>query len=416
MSKMAKTRLRVFAFGVAVAALLSVPLSAVFVENTSSQDLARIDSVLSRYQQQIDSQVSQELQTALLVSQLAGEQFSITFKTLDDELVEVGNPVIPFTDLPSESELLAARTAAVTVKFESEEQMRIRTVELADNEFIIVGSSLAEHIRLVQSAQLIQLVAIVISLLLGGISAWFLSRFQQSRLNLELVQRELEFERRSQESMTTFLGDVAHELKTPLTVIRGYSEILDSGADSNQKAVQRITSEVLRMERLLGELLTMAQFRELLAQAPREVALAELIETQVEDLKVLQRSREVSLNIEVRPKLFAPQLSVEMLLSNIFSNIRKHTPSDAPVAVNLQRVSGETVLTIEDGGRGLLPELIEDALVATDRFTTKRNKEVEGQGLGLAIIRDVVNQLGGQLTFSDSALLGGLKIEIRFRN
>jgi signal transduction histidine kinase len=74
-------------------------------------------------------------------------------------------------------------------------------------------------------------------------------------------------------------------------------------------------------------------------------------------------------------------------------------------------------LTIEDAGPGLPDTLLTDSTGSTfRRFNELRNTSVEGQGMGLAIIKDVAVQLGAEVTFSKSETLGGLRIELRFKN
>lgn len=416
---MAASKFRVALLGVVAASLISVPLSSIFVVNSNAQDLQRIDQVLERYHDQVQAQSGQELQAALLASRLAGEQLAISFKTIDSQLVEIGEPTSPISALPADADLTAAKSEAITVKFSADDQVRLRTVELADGEFIIFSSPLDDHLAFVASNQLIQAGAVFTSWVLGALAGTLIGRYQANQLNLTLLRRELESERRSQESMRTLLGDVAHELKTPLTVIRGYSEILEqsTGEGDSARPVQRISSEVVRMEKLLAELLRMAELREGEAQTARDVDLAQLVKTKAEDLQTLQRGREVNLEFEGQAKVFAPPLLLEMLLNNIFSNIRKHTEFDDEVTVTLRPEDKGLLLTIEDAGPGLPDTLLTDSTGSTfRRFNELRNTSVEGQGMGLAIIKDVAAQLGAEVTFSKSETLGGLRIELRFKN
>jgi signal transduction histidine kinase len=419
LSMMKNNRFKAALAGLLLASAVSIPLSTVFVTSSNAQDLARIDQLLDRYQVQVAAQSGQELRAALLASQLAGEQLSVAFKTLDDQLVEIGEPAEQLAALPNDADLTAASTKAVTVQFSAVDQVRIRTVKLTDGEFIIFSATLRDHQALAAQNQLIQALTILVAGAFGATAGLLTSRYQASRVRLATLERELELERKSQESMRTFLGDVAHDLKTPLTVIRGYSEML--AADNTEtesslsKPVQRISAEVVRMERLLGELLRMAEFKEVAGAQSTAVDLVSLLQAQADDLGALQRGRKIQLELAAPAKIQAPQLLVEMLFNNIFSNIRKHTDFDSAVAVSLTQVGQHYVITIEDSGTGLPAGLVENGELRVKRFTELRNRGVEGQGLGLAIIKDLTETLDGQITFGTSERLGGLKIELRLK-
>lgn len=407
--------------GALVALLVSVPLSSVFLVSATNQDLARIDQVLNRYHDQVTLQTGKELQAALLASQLAGEQLSISFKTIDDQLVEIGEPINPISELPTDTELTSAESSAVTVKFSDDDQVRIRSIELADGEYLIFSNSLAEHNLAVAANQLTQYLVLAIAAIFGAVSGILIGRYQGNQLNLAILRQELDSERKNQETMRVFLGDVAHELKTPLTVIRGYSEMLERSSDAESadtaKPIKRIAAEVVRMEKLLAELLQLAQVREGAAQKPRELNLSEMLQAQLDDLSALQRGRKVTSEIEQVPTIIAPQLLVEMLLNNVFSNIRKHTEFDDSVHATLSVENDEVVLAVEDEGPGLPALLLEkQSSGELQRFTSIRNNQVEGQGLGLAIIRDVAEQIGAKVSFEKSERLGGLRVEFRFVN
>lgn len=413
MSKITTSKLQSVFFGLVIANLISVPISIAFIESTKSQSLAAIDKGLATYRDEIAGQTGKELETALLASELAGEKYTIVLKTLESELVELGNPVISIEQAPTDLTLALAERSAVTVGTESEGFFRIRAIGLSDGEHVIVGSPLADHLQLLESAGVIRNFSIAVASMVGALFGLFTNSFQQNRLRLESVRKELIFEKSSQESMTKFLGDVSHELKTPLTVIRGYAELIAEKDKRNDKPVHRIVSEVKRMEILLNEMLTRAQLREAELQEPRDVELTSLLQKLVDDLLVMQRSRSVTYNYTEICFVKGGQLQIEMLFSNIFSNIRKHTPSDASVEVYLKRVGKQIIVTIEDAGEGLSEELMQATNQSIRRFETSRNAGVEGQGLGLAIIRGLAETCHGEAEFMKSEKLGGLKITIR---
>ncbi len=100
---------------------------------------------------------------------------------------------------------------------------------------------------------------------------------------------------------------------------------------------------------------------------------------------------------------------MDRMIGNIFSNIRRHTPENAPVAVSLTQEDGQLNLIVEDGGPGLI-EYPEKAR-AFKRFSSQRSTEGGGSGLGLNILNSVVERYHGALQLSPGSL-GGLRVKI----
>jgi signal transduction histidine kinase len=100
------------------------------------------------------------------------------------------------------------------------------------------------------------------------------------------------------------------------------------------------------------------------------------------------------------------------LLQNLFSNIRRHTPSDAPVKVTLEEHADLIELWIEDGGPGLPDSAYERGPQGFMRFDQSRSRESGGSGLGMSIVAAVVKDLDGSIDFQRSEL-GGLAVLVR---
>ena len=100
------------------------------------------------------------------------------------------------------------------------------------------------------------------------------------------------------------------------------------------------------------------------------------------------------------------------MIQNIFSNIRRHTPSSAPVLVELKSKGKEIHLRIEDGGPGLPEDAYNKASYEFERFDRSRSRDTGGSGLGLSIIAAIVKEHSGEISLSKSSL-GGLAIHIQ---
>ena len=205
--------------------------------------------------------------------------------------------------------------------------------------------------------------------------------------------------------MQEFIGDASHELKTPLTVIRGYSELLASDSSNVQKYATRINVESLRMSNIIDRLLKIAALDEGQHSESVRIDLVQYINSQIDNFKILQPNREIRFDSN-QLIVKAPYEVLDTLISNLLTNARVHTPEDAPIRVSIK---GKT-LTIEDGGPGL-KEIPDKPF---KRFDTSRSRETGGSGLGMSLIQKSAKEIGAKLIFSKSEL-GGLKAEITFR-
>lgn len=227
---------------------------------------------------------------------------------------------------------------------------------------------------------------------------------------VESLQQRIAFETQNAEAMQQFIDDASHELRTPLTVVKGYNEILASGSASPEvqaRAVSRVQREVERMEELVRDLLLLAVLREAPHHAPQRVDLSDLVSQRASDFTLdhpeRQVTSEVSRNIEIEAR---PEF-VERLLNNALTNIVRHTPADAPVRVGLHAVGANARLVVEDGGPGLPTYGVRPQRF--QRFDESRSRETGGSGLGMSIMADVAESLGGVMT-TERSPLGGLRL------
>ena len=208
----------------------------------------------------------------------------------------------------------------------------------------------------------------------------------------------------SAKAMQEFIGDASHELKTPLTVIRGYSEMLSTNSENVEKYASRINSESIRMANIIERLLKIAALDEGQKDDATDIDVTEYLKSRIEDILILQPKREITF-ISNALKIQAPYDLVDILLSNILTNARVHSPEDSPIQISIE---GKHVI-IEDGGPGL--QEIPDK--PFKRFDKSRSRETGGSGLGMSLIQKSAKELGAKLSFGKSDL-GGLKVEITF--
>jgi two-component system OmpR family sensor kinase len=224
------------------------------------------------------------------------------------------------------------------------------------------------------------------------------------------LQERIAFEAQNAEAMQQFIDDASHELRTPLTVVKGYNEILASGTATPEvqaRAVSRVQREVERMEELVRDLLLLAVLREAPHHAPQRVALSDLVTQKASDFSLDHPERLVTTEVSRDVVIEARPEFVERLLNNALTNIIRHTPSDAPVRVGLHVAGANARLVVEDGGPGLPAYGVRPQRF--QRFDESRSRETGGSGLGMSIMADVAESLGGVMS-TERSPLGGLRL------
>ena len=364
------------------------------IETVDQQLQKIVDAVRSNP----DSPVSSALDAA------SEEDFNITIAIVssDEEITIINESKLILGSLPEESLIAAALISPVTV--ENQENYRLLAQVISGGDRLIFADSLSEIEesfssnleRLLIFTAFADLVAIAISALL-------------------LARNNRKLEAESLLRMQQFLADTSHDLRTPLTVIKGYSELLSKGQITNPedrgRAFERVNSEIIRMENLIHDLLLLAELGETSRPIFAEFDLSDLLTSYVHDFTTLNPDRQIVEEIESGVMIEGSLEHLRRLIQNVFNNIARHTPVDASVKVYLGRQGKKVLLTIEDGGAGLPPSGYRDGVTALNRFDTSRSPETGGSGLGLSIIAAIVAEHEGTLNLRRSNL-GGLAVEV----
>jgi two-component system OmpR family sensor kinase len=199
---------------------------------------------------------------------------------------------------------------------------------------------------------------------------------------------------RAREAEKSFLLSVSHELKTPLTAIRGYAEALQDGAIDPEDVAATVIVESARLERLVGDLLDLARMnRTDFSVHSSEIELAEVAEDAVRRYEQQADAFGVSLTVAADgpSPAVADADRVLQVISNLVENALRLTPRGGEVRV----VTAPGVLRVEDTGPGLE---VEDRQRAFERFYLHERYGRErpvGTGLGLAIVKELTEAMGG---------------------
>jgi signal transduction histidine kinase len=202
--------------------------------------------------------------------------------------------------------------------------------------------------------------------------------------------------RQAQEAERNFLLSVSHELKTPLTAIRGYAEAVEDGAVEPREAAATVASEARRLERLVHDLLDLARMnRTDFSVHNSEIDLGEVAEDAVRRYEPQAEGFGVSLHAitEAPAPAVGDADRVLQVVSNLVENALRLTPPGGEVRV----VAAPGVLRVEDTGPGLAAD---DTERAFERFYLHERYGLErqvGTGLGLAIVKELTLAMGGSV-------------------
>jgi len=442
-----KLRSRLSLATASITILVSLSIGVAAIVTTERSEIAKLDSVMDTLLTQI-LHSENPLGDAFYYSQEISVPLAVALLPDGGELTLLTEPVGTFKKLPSPTELEQARVRSIDINGES--PYRIRTFQLPDREYIIIATSLAD-VQDTRSKNIQTLFGfILIAVILGVLLILFFIRrdiykievlvdtatkisdgdslvkieyssgdSEVDRLSVALnkmvtsLQHAVSIEKESATRMQEFLGDASHELRTPLTVIKGYVELLSKAQliepEQSARAYSRLNSEIERMELLIRDLLLLAELGQKTPEFNEEVDFSELVNTQVHDLKTLDSNRVVETSITSEIYLNGSRLHLQQMLANAFGNIRRHTPSDAPVEVSLISKDGQIHLEISDGGPGLPTKAYVEGRQHFQRFDKSRSRETGG--LRMSIMGGIIQEHGGSLGLGVSKL-GGLRLDI----
>jgi len=208
-------------------------------------------------------------------------------------------------------------------------------------------------------------------------------------------------------SRAAFLSASAHELKTPLTVVQSYLEILvgdlSEGLSTEQLSFLRICYDsVLRLRGLVTDLVDLAALKSgRVGLNIGRVAASKVLAGVFEEMRMIARRAEIRLE-NLLPNDLADVRGdpdrVRQVFWNLIDNAIKFTPPGGLVAVGASTEGDTVVLTVRDTGRGIHHEHLEMMFEEFHRFGDNSETRYRGSGLGLAICRRIIRALGGQIT------------------
>lgn len=220
------------------------------------------------------------------------------------------------------------------------------------------------------------------------------------------------------QSRQDFTANVSHELKTPLTAISGYAELIENRmVDENQQLrfAGEIRKNAARLLSLINDIIQLSELDSAQSPAqPQSVELLALAKEVCADLEVAARQRRVTLRCFGREAaVLGDRELLKELLENLVQNAIRYNREGGFVHVTAKEEAGHAVWIVEDNGIGIPEDAKDRVFERFYRVDKSRSRETGGTGLGLAIVKHIAQIHNARITL-DSALGRGTKITVTF--
>lgn len=219
---------------------------------------------------------------------------------------------------------------------------------------------------------------------------------------------------RLQDSRKAFLSNVSHELRSPLSYIKGYSQAIDEGMIKTKadkvKFVKVIRKEAERMTRLVKDLFDLAQMDEGQLQLSKEVVnLDVIIQNMIETVK--QQAEAKQIQVTYRPAFSDPVVTgdtgrLSQVFFNLFDNAIRYTPDFGNIKVVTTVIPQEVMIEVSDNGDGIPPKRLPFIWDRFYRGDPSRSRKSGGTGLGLSIVKQIIQGHQGTVDLKSTKGLG----------
>jgi two-component system phosphate regulon sensor histidine kinase PhoR len=214
-------------------------------------------------------------------------------------------------------------------------------------------------------------------------------------------------ERAVDKAKTEFVSLASHQLRTPLTSIGWYSELLmKEKSEMSEKVlgfIEKIAHANSRMVELVSSLLDVSRLElGTFAITPVKVNVSNILTIVLDELKPLIEKKQMHIEqkSEEHLSLIADEKLFTMILQNLISNAVKYTPAEGTVKINIRKINNNLQIDISDNGIGVTAEDKNRMFTKLFRAANAIKTETDGTGLGLYIVKQAVERLGGTIGFN----------------
>ena len=262
----------------------------------------------------------------------------------------------------------------------------------------------------VKQQALVFLVAVSIAVLATAICYLMLHRKQREKLYTEEIRKSAEKARKANEAKTRFLFNMSHDIRTPMNAIVGFSGLLEKSIHDEKKSLDyikklRVSSDILLT--IINQVLEMARIESgKITLSSESVNIREMVDAMntVFELSLTKKSLEYqcSLNV-VHDQILCDKTKMEEIILNVVSNSIKYTNPHGKITVSIDELDSEDEknanykVVVEDNGIGMSQDYLPHIFEEFSREHTSTETRVAGTGLGLPIVKSLVDRMGGTI-------------------
>lgn len=262
----------------------------------------------------------------------------------------------------------------------------------------------------VKQQALVFLVAISIAVLATAICYLMLHRKQREKLYTEEIRKSAEKARKANEAKTRFLFNMSHDIRTPMNAIVGFSGLLEKNIHDEKKSLDyikkiRVSSDILLT--IINQVLEMARIESgKITLSSESVNIREMVDAMntVFESSLTKKSLEYqcSLNV-VHDQILCDKTKMEEIILNVVSNSIKYTNPHGKITVSIDELDSEDEknadykVVVEDNGIGMSQDYLPHIFEEFSREHTSTETRVAGTGLGLPIVKSLVDRMGGTI-------------------
>ncbi|UBH12501.1 two-component system histidine kinase PnpS [Macrococcus armenti] len=200
-----------------------------------------------------------------------------------------------------------------------------------------------------------------------------------------------------------FVANVSHELKTPITSIKGFAETLLDGAKEEPETLEMFLNIILkesnRIQVLVSELLELSKIEQANHFKMSKVNVPQKVFNSVEVVHPLAEKKNIKFNLQLEKDLYvlAEPSKLKQVMINLLSNAVNYSPENAQITVKTFLMDGECIVEIIDEGIGIAPDETERIFERFYRVDKARSRDSGGTGLGLAIVKHIIEVFNGEI-------------------
>lgn len=230
------------------------------------------------------------------------------------------------------------------------------------------------------------------------------------------VFRDITLEQEVDRMKSEFISLASHQLRTPLSAIKTYAHMLESGymgelSIDQRQALGTITSATNRMNELISTLLNITRIESgMIAVRPRQFNMSEALQEIWPELLLMAEAKNIKLSLNQKdtftPTVKSDSLIVKEIITNLVSNAIKYTPDNGRVAVKIEPRKDDILAEVQDNGWGIPKESHDQVFSKFFRAQNIVKRETTGTGLGLYLVKGLVETLGGEIWFKSKEGVG----------